>query len=912
MRVSGGGELVGRAPERARLAAALGAAAAGRPTVVVVDGEPGIGKTSLVRSALAGTPARTLAASGDEAEAELDWGVIDQVMRAAGTVPAPREGHADPAGAGAGLAAALRQLAADGLLAVVIDDTQWADPTSLRALTFAMRRLHDVPIVLCVTCRSEALDRMPAGLLARARSDGGRVTLGPLDRDAVAELAVRAYGQPLPAGAAERLRAHTGGNPLHTIGLLDELPFAVVAGRDALPAPRSFTVLVASRLVSCSAEARRLAGALAIVARGAAIEAVGAVADVADPGRAADELVAAGLAVRVETSGTRGEALSFAHALVRASIRDDLSPSRLADLHRRAAGVTSGDDSLRHRLAAAHGPDAALVAAACERAACLADTGSPGAAARLRLAAAAAATPAAREELILAAAVELMQAGEPLGRLAGCVEAFADSARRSLALGREALRGGRRAEAGAWLERAWRQSSDDPTVAALAPPIADMLAMAALDQGRWDETRAWAERAVARGSTSGISATLLAHGLVLTRDGAAAERRMSRLLDGAASRPVLALDARVGRGVARLWANDLDGAVDDLRAAAAHLGRIGSLVAQAEVDAYLAEAALRGGRWAEAVAQATAAAGVVDDADAVWLGALAHGVVVFVRAAQGDIAGADRHAAMAAASARASGLMAAGLWAHHAAMRLAVASGDHAEVARLGDRMAHEPWVDVPEGVHHWRASYVESLVAVDRVDDAARVARDLDDEARGAGDESIAADAARACGTVASARRRDDAATSAFARGLALDVARSRPFERARLELAAGAHLRRTGRRRAAADLLATAARRLRALGATPWADRCAREIDACGLRPRRRDGAGTGLTARERLVAGVVARGLSNREVAAELGISAKTVEHHLSRIYAKLGVASRSQLAVHVAAGAEVERRPAPAAR
>ncbi len=157
----------------------------------------------------------------------------------------------------------------------------------------------------------------------------------------------------------------------------------------------------------------------------------------------------------------------------------------------------------------------------------------------------------------------------------------------------------------------------------------------------------------------------------------------------------------------------------------------------------------------------------------------------------------------------------------------------------------------------------------------------------------------------MAAARRDDADATAAFAAGLALDPVRSRPYERARLEMAAGAHLRRTGQRRAAADLLAVAAERLRALGATPWVERCQREIDGCGLRPRRRHGQDDELTAREELVAGVVARGLSNREVAAELGISVKTVEHHLGRIYTKLGVRSRTQLAVHLVAAEQAGR-------
>ena len=151
-------------------------------------------------------------------------------------------------------------LAAEGPLAVVIDDAHWADVASLRALTFAVRRLGNVPVVIVLTCRTEALDRMPPGLLARAESDGGRLTLGPLDRAAVAELAERAHGRPLSAGATERLHAHAGGHPLHTLALLDELSYADVAGRGALPAPRSYAAFVTALLAGCSPEARRMAG----------------------------------------------------------------------------------------------------------------------------------------------------------------------------------------------------------------------------------------------------------------------------------------------------------------------------------------------------------------------------------------------------------------------------------------------------------------------------------------------------------------------------------------------------------------------------------------------------------------------------------------------------------------------------
>jgi DNA-binding NarL/FixJ family response regulator len=126
-------------------------------------------------------------------------------------------------------------------------------------------------------------------------------------------------------------------------------------------------------------------------------------------------------------------------------------------------------------------------------------------------------------------------------------------------------------------------------------------------------------------------------------------------------------------------------------------------------------------------------------------------------------------------------------------------------------------------------------------------------------------------------------------------------PYPRARLELAAGRGWRRRGERRRALGVLEAALGRFRALRADPWVGEVEREIAAAGVRTAGREGrAGEALTPREQAVAQLVARGLSNREVAAELILSAKTVEHHLSRIYVKLGVRSRTQLAAAVLSG------------
>jgi DNA-binding CsgD family transcriptional regulator len=119
-------------------------------------------------------------------------------------------------------------------------------------------------------------------------------------------------------------------------------------------------------------------------------------------------------------------------------------------------------------------------------------------------------------------------------------------------------------------------------------------------------------------------------------------------------------------------------------------------------------------------------------------------------------------------------------------------------------------------------------------------------------------------------------------------------PFARAQLELAGARAWRRAGDHGTAARVLGNALGRFEALRAVPWVAAVEAELAALGRRRSPRRAPGGDLTAQERAVAHVVARGASNREAADELFISVKTVEHHLSRIYAKLGVRSRTELA------------------
>ena len=120
-------------------------------------------------------------------------------------------------------------------------------------------------------------------------------------------------------------------------------------------------------------------------------------------------------------------------------------------------------------------------------------------------------------------------------------------------------------------------------------------------------------------------------------------------------------------------------------------------------------------------------------------------------------------------------------------------------------------------------------------------------------------------------------------------------PFQRALLELAYGQVLRRAGQRRAAANQLQAARDRLAGLRARPYLERCERELAACGLTPAKRsDFDPSRLTAQESAVARLVALGMGNRQVASELFVSIKTVQFHLTHIYAKLGISTRAELA------------------
>ena len=197
-------------------------------------------------------------------------------------------------------------------------------------------------------------------------------------------------------------------------------------------------------------------------------------------------------------------------------------------------------------------------------------------------------------------------------------------------------------------------------------------------------------------------------------------------------------------------------------------------------------------------------------------------------------------------------------------------------------------------GFWPWQDLYADALVSAGRLAEAEAFLVPHEELAVARGRGSVVARLARVRGRLEGARGRwgRRRRRSVGRRGL---ERLGLPFQWALVELAYGQVLRRAGQRRAAAERLSAARERLVGLRARPYVERCEQELAACGLAPAKRSAFDPSrLTAQELAVARLVAVGMSNRQVASELFISIKTVQFHLTHIYAKLGVGSRAELA------------------
>jgi DNA-binding CsgD family transcriptional regulator/tetratricopeptide (TPR) repeat protein len=902
---------VGRTSELALLDAEMQAVRGGRPRVVLVEGEAGIGKSSLIsRFVSEHRDVCLLRAGGDEAEMLLPWGVIDQLLAGAGPAPgkeparagvARRKG-ADPLAVGAQLVEVLGDLqCGDRIVVVVVDDLHWSDQSSAQALLFALRRMQADRVLGLVSARPDELSRLGGAWSRFARGDD-RATRLRLDglgaRELVAMARALSVGDLSPRAVAQLLD-HTGGNSLHCRALLEEL------GRDGLgraggdlPAPRALAAVVLARLGALSGPAQGLVTAAAVLGRRCPLAAAATLAGLADPLTALDEAVAAGLVT--EERAASAPDIAFAHPLVHAAVRDSLGPAERHRLHRVAAALVPGPAALTHRVAAAVGPDDRLASDLEEAAREAAREGMAArAAAWLAQASAASTAHADQERLLLDAVAALLGIADVPGALNLWPEVaqFGPSARRSALLGHLDLLCGRGAVTEAHLLEAWRAHNPDtePMVgAAAATSLSAYLSTA----GRLEEAVAWGERAVeasGEDETARLQA-LMPVALTLTLAGRGPEglARLDGLPAVATDVPLEHTGALITRGRCRLITDDLVGAVADLSVSLARLRAGVSLRYPGQCLTFLADAEYRIGAWDDALTHSELAVSLAQDNIRTWALAFAHAHAAIVPAARGDWQLAAAHVEASRAAASGAGMAVTN--AAWAAAELALARGDlqgvlsaTSAVRALGrDEVFGLPgWAD-------WRPLEVDALIGLDRLDDADAALQEYLAGLPAFGLPSASMTAARLGGNLAVARGDLTGAGESFATAWQLVQGLPLPFHLALLERDDGRRLHRAGDRQGAAVRFRQARDRLATLGAQPHVAACERELQACGAEIRPEPGpARWKLTASEMAVARLVATGRSNREVAAELYVSVKAVEFHLGHVFDKLGIRSRRAL-------------------
>lgn len=898
---------VGRRAELHQLGICLTAVEGGRTRVVLVEGPAGMGKSAMLAAfsqALKGW--RVLTASGDEAEMRLPFGLLarlvagvaPELLTVAGSGGQPPQA-ADPFVVGAALVQLLGEVQGSGPVAVIVDDASWADPQSLQALTFALRRLQADRVLAVLTLRQEERSRLPQGLLRHGEERGVLMRLEGLSTGEVSQLGAALTGTALPHPAAERLREHTAGSPLHLRALFAELPIEELCRtRGRLPAPRSLGPLVVSAMAGCPEPARRLLAAAAVLGLRSSLTAAAAIAELEAPLQALEDAARTEL---VEARPTHeGWIIVFRHPLIQAAIYDDIGPATRSRLHARAAAVAAEPEALAHRVAAADAPDPALVVLLTAQAQKELQGGTPGRAAD-RLLAAAQLTPPGppRDDLIAQAVDLLLQAGEvaEAAQYTEQLAAMPGTSQRRLVHARVAWLSGRHDEAELLARAVWERGRDPVTRAAAAGIVAQLRILR--DDG--GEAARWAERALRRQqlppTVSSNLRAVRATGLALTGDSGAGFGLLADLPAAASAVRPERHDELLARGMLRLWTDDLHGSRADLHQCATGGPQAGPHLYGLVGLGYLVEAEYRLGAWDEAVLHADQAVSLVSDMDQTWLLAFVHSVSVLVLAGRGMWVEAENHLTSAVDAGSALGDDASTVYAANAAVHLADCRGDPAAVVAAGESLARTP---VRGGVHEpgvfsWAGRYAGGLVALGRFEEAEAVLGRLWETAEQRGRRSAMAASALARAELAGARRASDEARSAFRAALDLGAGHASVLDQARAQLAYGRFLRRAGERRAAGHQLRAAHKTFAGLAAKPFLDRSDIELQACGLAVDRPAGrVAARLTPQEQAVTRLVCAGRSNREVAAELVISVKTVGYHLGNAYTKLGVRSRTQLA------------------
>jgi DNA-binding CsgD family transcriptional regulator len=906
--------LVGREAELVVLAD-FAAALDDGPTALVLEGDPGIGKTALWEAGVAIARERgltVLTCRPAEAEMHLPFTALGDIFEstdeAVTELPEPQQRALDAAmlrvdwdgppieqrAVALAVLAIIRRQAAAAPVVVAIDDVHWLDAPSAVALHFALRRLDTEPVGLLAAQRLRTDERrrsLDEALPAHRRR---RIRVAPLDRPALG----RVLG-PTASRTLTQVHRISGGNPFYALEVARALERREIepGPGQPFPVPQNLRELVRDRLEQLSGPARETALVVAALPQ-ATVERVEAAA-----GEEADGLGEALAAGIVEVAGNR---VRFTHPLLGSVLYSEASPAERRRLHGRLAELTPDlEERAAHRAAAATGPDpetAAMLDAAAARAA---RRGAPGVAADLLEQALRLTRTEAASDL-LRRAVAAGESHQQAGDMAAARSMFT----RAVTLARP---GNERARA-LWLlasaqdfehelpatlssfEAAFAEADEcgDP---ALVAAIEMSLAWLCHHQGDRRGVSAHGRRAMELAEQADDK-TRLASTLVLLalNEGRGGNHEAFGLLERAFE---LASIVDVAEAFSRPdWVRGLflvgEGRLADARTI--YLSEYQRVVDEGSdwsltmVLESLTLVERRAGNWDEATRYAREVYDVASHASNVPVYHAWH--VALMHALRGRVEECRSTAAEGVALADA-GYGGPIMYQHRAVLGfLELSLGDTRACADVLEPLSSGLTPEIGEnGWFRFLADEIEARVALGELERAAWLLRRLDERRPTLLDQAWAEAATARCrGLLLAAERREADAVAQLGSALVQHERLNEPFELARTLLVLGRVQRRFKRRGAARESLTQAREIFASLGAPLWTAQSDDELQRIGGRAPR----AAGLTPTEQRVAELAASGLTNREIAAELFLSANTVQAYLKRIYRELGVRSRTELA------------------
>lgn len=899
------GEIIGRDAELSVVEAFLDRPVDGL-RALVLEGEAGIGKSTIWQAGVVAARERSfrvLTSRPTETERTLPNVVLGDLFAdtepdVLATLPAPRRrafesalllGDAsdlpvDARALGVAIVSLLAALAEKQPLVLAVDDDQWLDRSSAATLRFALRRSLDLPVLMLLSRRShgaratgleDVID--PAGL--------ERLHAGPLSVGAIQLLLRQRLRTTLPRPTLLRLHEASGGNPLYALELARAA--SVEPARDPtlpLAVPPSLDRLVSTRLRTFDAPTRR--ALLLIATHGrfpvALLRVMKVPSDSLDPARAANVIDIVDGVIR------------FTHPLLASALYQGATGDDRRAAHRRLAEVV--DDPIhrgRHLALASDEPSEELASALESAASTARHRGLPIAAAELAGHALRLTPPDAVEDQhrrALATARAHFEAGE-----GGRARAMAADLAAVVPAGR------RRAEVlslQADLEppgMAVALLSDALTEAEAAPEVQAAIHARLADEGRYTEGIAWAER----------------H--------ASASLRLAERLDDDALRATalsILASVRFDRGDRRALelaerAYRLAAGLDDAQQVKNAGWSVGYVLlmsglyerarewmelqlnawrdrdeqVRSELLWYLSAVEFQSGNWdvaseyADQVREIGAQYGIELPQH--------HLSPAQIALHRGQLTLARDHSRRALSLAKGQllpmhlGILGTcDLWSGNAGAALA-------NFLRAEETADGRGWSEPV--MRLWRGDYAEALLQLGRIDDAALLIADWESAAARLGRERVLVEALRSRGQIAAAR--GDLATAHDLLEAAVDRsgAAGDPFEHGRALLALGVVRLRARQKRTARAALEAALAGFEALGAASWAATARAELARIGGRERIE-----GLSPSELRVAELVAEGRTNREIASTLFLGERTVASHLTHVYAKLGIRSRTELA------------------